>query len=550
MTLKNLFDNGCALYADRPAISFVNGTPLTYVEMKQETDKTIRLLGRMGIRKGDKVAVLSGNMPNWCITYFAVTSIGAVAVPILPDFHPEEVQSILQHSESKAVFVSAKLRASINDLQSDFLTHKIAIEDFSVISGDLSDEPMVAFEEPRESDTASVIYTSGTSGRPKGVMLTHRNITFDAEMCLHIQDVNKDDVFLSILPLSHTYENTIGFILPVMMGASIYYLEKPPSASVLIPALKKIRPTTMLSVPLVIEKIYRGQVLPELTKTKISKALYEHVAPFRKLMHRLAGIKLRKTFGGRLRFFGIGGAKLDAVTDRFLYEAGFPYAIGYGLTETAPLLAGANPSQVRYQAVGPAMHGIQVKIDNPDPHSGIGEVIAKGENVMQGYYKDSELTRSAFTDDGWFRTGDLGCFDSRNRLYLKGRLKNMILGASGENIYPEDIESVINNIRGVAESLVLERKGQLVAMVHLNMEELEKSYRQMRADTIQYISEKKEEWNKQKEEWNKQVDIFLEELKKDVNRRMNRFSQLHSVIAVSAPFEKTPTQKIKRYLYG
>ncbi len=550
MTLKRLFDNSCALYADRLAISFVNGIPMTYSEMKKKTDEIILLLGRMGIRKGDKVAILSGNMPNWCIAYFAVTSIGAVAVPILPDFHPEEIQSILRHSDSKAIFVSAKLRASIDNLQSAVLAHKVAIEDFSMISGDLSEAPVVAFEEPHESDTASIIYTSGTSGRSKGVMLSHRNITFDAEMCLYIQDINKEDVFLSILPLSHAYENTIGFVLPVMMGASVYYLEKPPSASVLIPALKKVQPTTMLSVPLVIEKIYRGQVLPELTKTKVTKALYEHVAPFRKLMHRLAGVKLRKTFGGRLRFFGIGGAKLDAVAERFLLEANFPYAIGYGLTETAPLLAGANPSQVRYQAVGPIMHGVELKIDNPDPRTGIGEVVARGENVMQGYYRDPELTRNAFTDDGWFRTGDLGCLDSKNRLTLKGRLKNMILGASGENIYPEDIESVINNVNGVVESLVLEQKGKLVAMVLLNMEELEKSYRQMREGTIQYISEKKEEWNIRKEEWNKQVDVFLEELKKNVNRRMNRFSQIHSVIVVSAPFEKTPTQKIKRYLYS
>ena len=549
MTLKELFDRSCAQYADRNAVSFVNGAPLKYSDMKHEVAKTTELLSRMGIRKGDKVAILSNNMPNWCIAYFAVTTTGAIAVPILPDFHPDEVQSIIQHSGSKAIFVSEKFQPNIANMQAETLSHVVAIEDFSMVSGELLDKPVASTELPVDSDTAAIIYTSGTTGRSKGVMLSHRNITFDAEMCLSIQDVNLNDVFLSILPLSHTYENTISFILPFMMGSSVYYLEKPPSASVLIPALEKIRPTTMLSVPLVIEKIYRNQVQAKFTASKPIKAMYEHFPPFRKLVHFLAGIKLRKTFGGRLRFFGVGGAKIDPVTERFLREASFPYAIGYGLTETSPMVAGSNPSQTRFQGIGRIMKGVQVKLDNPDPRTGIGEVLVKGENVMQGYYRDPEMTRSVFTDDGWFRTGDLGCFDKHNYLYMKGRIKSMILGASGENIFPEDIESVINNMRGVLESLVLEQKGKLVAMVCLNMEELENNYNQMRANTVQYISDKKEEWNKQKEELNKHVEDYVAELKVHVNNRVNRFSQIHSVIVVSMPFEKTPTQKIKRYLY-
>ena len=542
MTLKELLDRSCTIYADRKAISFVNGNPMTYSEMKTEVDKTTLLLLRMNIRKGDRVAILSGNMPNWCIAYFAITNMGAIAVPILPDFHQDEVHSIMQHSGSKAIFVSQKLQANVADLQSESLTHKIAIENFSILMGSLTDEPAGTIEAPVDADTASIIYTSGTTGRSKGVMLSHRNIIFDADQCLSIQDVNLNDVFLSILPLSHTYENTISFILPIMQGSSIYYLEKPPTASVLVPALKKIRPTTMLSVPLVIEKIFRNQVQAKFTASKPVKILYEYVAPFRKFVHFLAGIKLRKTFGGRLRFFGVGGAKLDATTERFLREARFPYAIGYGLTETAPMLAGSNPSQTFFQGIGKVMPGVQVKIENPDPRTGVGEVLAKGDNVMQGYYRDPELTRSVFTDDGWFRTGDLGCFDKRMRLSLKGRLKSMILGASGENIYPEDIESIINNARGVLESLVLVQKGKLVAMVCLNMEEMEKIYQQMRVNTMQYIADKKEEWNKQMED-------YIQELKEYVNHRVNKFSQIQSVILVPAPFEKTPTQKIKRYLY-
>ena len=550
MTLKELFDRSCSQHADRAAVSFVNGTPLTYADMKHEVEKTTELLGNIGVHKSDRVAVLSANMPNWCIAYFAIVGMGAVVVPILPDFHPDEIQNILQHSGSKAIFVSQKYSATIDQFQSETLTHKIAIEDFSLISGEYAiTSPPSGKSHPVETDTASIIFTSGTTGRSKGVMLSHRNITVNAEMCLQVTNTDKNDVFLSILPLSHAYENTLAFIMPFMMGASIYYLEKPPTASVLIPALEKVRPTSMASVPLVIEKLYRNQVQEKMKRLKPVWLLYNHFVPFRKIVHYFVGIKLRKTFGGRLRFFGIGGARIDAIVERFLREARFPYAIGYGLTETAPMIAGANPSQTCYQGIGKIMPEVYVKIDNPDARTGVGEILVQGENVMQGYYRDPELTRSVFTDDGFFRTGDLGCFDKKRRLYHKGRLKNMIVGASGENIYPEDIESVINNVWGVMESLVLEQKGKLVAMVCLNMEELEKNYHQMRVHTMQYFSDKKEEWSKQKEEWNKHVDVYIEDLKKYVNQRVNRYSQIHSVIVVTVPFEKTPTMKIKRYLY-
>jgi long-chain acyl-CoA synthetase len=571
MTLKELFDHSCTRYANRIAISFVDGTPLTYADMKHEVEKTSELLGRMNICRGDRVAILSGNMPNWGIAYFSIISRGAVVVPVLPDFHPDEVKNILQHSGSKAIFISEKLRHNIEDLQSKTMNHQIAIEDFSLISGELTDDPVAISELLKDTDTASIIYTSGTTGRSKGVMLSHRNITLNAEMCLQFHNVREDDVFLSILPLSHTYENTVSFILPIMMGSSIYYVDKPPTASVLIPALEKVKPTLMLSVPLIIEKIYRNQVQAKFTDSKLLKILYGYVAPFRKFVHYLAGKKLRKTFGGRLEFFGIGGAKLDPTVERFLREARFPYAIGYGLTETSPVLAGCNPSKVCHQAIGKVLEGVQVKIENPDPKTGVGEVLAKGETVMQGYYNEPELTSSVFTDDGWLRTGDLGYFDKHQRLFLKGRIKTMILGASGENIYPEDIESIINNFKGVLESLVLEQKGKLVAMVCLNMEELEKIVQQMHSNTIQFLSEKKEELikkkevlikkkevlnkkkeelNKKKDEINKQIDFFVKELKNHVNQHVNKYSQIHSVIIVPEPFEKTPTMKIKRYLYN
>ena len=255
----------------------------------------------------------------------------------------------------------------------------------------------------------------------------------------------------------------------------------------------------------------------------------------RLLLHRLAGRKLQATFGGQLRFFGIGGAKLDRTTEKFLREARFPYAIGYGLTETSPMLAGAAPFKTRLQASGPAMEGVSIRIENPDKHTGIGEVVVKGDNVMQGYFKEPELTRQVFTSDGWLRTGDLGCLDKKNYLHIRGRLKNIILGASGENIYPEDIESIINNIKYVLESLVIEQKGKLVALVHLNMEEMEEKINHLKSEAAQQINEK--------------IDQLLEEIKIYVNERVHKSSRLQAVMLQTVTFERTPTLKIKRYLY-
>jgi long-chain acyl-CoA synthetase len=254
------------------------------------------------------------------------------------------------------------------------------------------------------------------------------------------------------------------------------------------------------------------------------------------MLHRVAGKQLYKSFGGELKFFGIGGAKLDGVVERFLRDAKFPYAIGYGLTETSPVLAGTRPFKGTWQSTGPALKGVELKIHDPDPVTGEGEIWAKGDNVMKGYYKEPGITAEVLTEDGWFRTGDLGSFDKKNYLYIKGRLKNMIVGASGENIYPEEIESVINNFPNVIESVVIQQKGRLVALVHFNMEELEKKFQHLKEE----ISDKLETT----------LDEMREELHAYVNARVNSFSQLKAVVVYSEPFEKTATQKIKRFIYS
>jgi long-chain acyl-CoA synthetase len=539
LTLATVLQNSLQRYAHHPALSFVSGTPMTYAEFGDEVARVRAALRSRGVRPGDRVAILSHNMPNWGIAYFALASMGAVVVPLLPDFSRREIATFLEHAGCDALFVSAKLVGQVEGLELPRLRHRIQLDDLTMLTEGgaplwTQDMGTVPPADVQEEDLASIIYTSGTTGKSKGVMLTHRNLVFNAWKVQSIQPVTSSDVFLSILPLSHTYENTLGLILPVMQGAAVYYLEKPPTAAALLPALEKVRPTLMLSVPLVIEKVFKGRVLPQLTKNGLYRRIYG-TEKGRRFLHRMAGKKLRKTFGGRLHFFGIGGAKLDPIVERFLREAKFPYAIGYGLTETAPMLAGANPQTVRFQSTGPAMDGVELRIADPDPQTGEGEIQARSASVMRGYYNEPELTRAAFTDDGWLRTGDLGVFDADGHLSIKGRLKNMIVSSSGENIYPEEIESVINSVRFVLESLVMEKKGKLIAFVHLNYEEIEQHFAHLKEEAMHYVEQKAGE--------------ILRDLHVYVNANVSRFSQLAAVHEQRLPFEKTATQKIKRFLY-
>jgi long-chain acyl-CoA synthetase len=541
LTFPALLKRSADLYSDRPALAFVAETPITYHDFYERVLAVAALLEKSGVKPNDRVALLSANMPNWGVAYFAITWMGAVVVPLLPDFSKQEVENVLEHSEAKALFVSRALIAKVEKLKMAHLKTRIHIEDFSVCKGKevmfkLGEKPQKEYA-VEEDMLAAIIYTSGTTGKSKGVMLTHKNICSNAVASRTVQDIFPEDRFLSVLPLSHTYENTIGFLLPVISGASVYYLRKLPTPAVLLPALELVKPTLMLSVPLIIEKIYRGKILPTFNDKKVLKSLYG-VPFFRKILNRMAGKKLYKMFGGRLKFFGIGGAKLDKEVESFLREAKFPYAIGYGLTETSPLLAGVNPQHTKLQSTGPVLKGVTLKINNPDPKTGEGEIWAKGPNVMKGYYKEPELTKEVFTEDGWFKTGDLGFIDEDGYLFIRGRSKNVIIGPGGENIFPEDIESVINNYPHVQESLVLEMKGKLVALVHFNAEEVEMKYREMKekvADFSEFIEHKYEEMKKDVRDY--------------VNSKVNRFSKLSEVKVHKEEFVKTATKKIKRFLY-
>ncbi len=539
-TLPKLLEESFRKYGDRPALGTVGKEILTYSDLKNKIDSIVTLLESLGIEKGNKVAILSNNMPHWGVTYFAILTLGAVAVPLLPDFSTNEIVNILNHSESKAIFVSKNLLPKLPGTGMEFINQVISIEDFQILRD--SEGHNVKYEEGKkpskqhevhENDLAVIIYTSGTTGKSKGVMLSHRNIGFNALQASSVKVIKPTDKFLSVLPLSHTYENTIGFILPLINGASVYYLTKIPSPSVLLPALQQIRPTVMLTVPLIIEKIFYSKIKPAFTKSKIMRGLHRYTLS-RKILYRAAGKKLMKTFGGYLEFFGIGGAKLNPEVEQFLIEAKFPYAVGYGLTETAPLLAGFAPFTGKLQSTGPALKGVELQIHDPDPETGEGEIWARGPNVMMGYYKEPDLTREVITEDGWFRTGDLGIIDDDGYLFIRGRLKNVIIGPAGENIYPEEIEAVINTFEHVLESIVVEEEGKLVALVHFDREEIQKKYDDLKEGLIDIESKCAE---------------IVENLKNYINEKVSRFSKVHKVVPHREEFVKTATKKIKRFLY-
>lgn len=528
-TLMKLYEYSTEAYWDRPLSQYVDGSEsYTYGSFKQKCDLISQRLSRFGISAGDKVGILSQNMPNWAVAFFSLTAFGRVAIPILPDASENEVSNILTHSDSKAIFISKNQLSKLSPEIQDRLTLIIDIETFGFIKKDDN-----AFQcdgwvkDPQADDLATIIYTSGTTGHAKGVMLSHRNLCHNIIEAFKAHKCSRRDRFLSILPLAHTYEMSIACLYPIFVGASVYYLKKPPTPSVLMAAMKKIRPNVMCSVPLIIEKVYRNSVLPTIRNSRILSWL-EKSWPW--LLYRLVGGRLYKSFGGRLHFFGIGGSKLDSTVEEFLIKCRFPYAIGYGLTETAPLVCNAMVGKTKVGSIGIASYGVEVRLADINPETGEGEIQVRGQNVMLGYYRDPERTIGVIDEDGWFRTNDVATVDKDGYYFIKGRLNNTILGASGENIYPEEIEMVINDFEGVNESLVMEREGKLVALVKFDDNVLD--------------------WDQAAE------DKFFENLQarktavlEYVNKKVGKNSKINEVEAMKEPFEKTATQKIRRFKY-
>jgi long-chain acyl-CoA synthetase len=474
----------------------------------------------------------------------------------MTDFTAEQISTILEHSESKILIVSRRFAPKVPAEGEKRII--VSLEDFwaAGIAPIALDRVAESFVSPPidADDLASILYTSGTMGKPKGVMLTHRNLVYNAWSATIFTVMRRTDRLLSILPLAHSYEFTIGFLIPIMHGSAVYYLDRPPSATALLPALAAIKPTIMLSVPLVIEKIFRSGIKPALGRI----FLYKFKA-LRPAFDWMAGLKLKKTFGGKLRFFGIGGAPIAADVETFLHNAHFLYSIGYGLTEAAPLLTGNKPGKVRLHTTGIPATGVSLRIADARPDTGEGEIQARGPNIFPGYYKDPIRTAESFSSDGWFRTGDLGVMNAYGRITVRGRLKTMILGASGENIYPEEIEAVLNASPYVLESLVYGDEKGLTALVQLKPEVLE-SFAARVQDEIESaevaaatlaaaIGFAAQQAEASIESVEKRAGEILDRIKKETNCRLAAFSRLARVELQAVPFEKTPKQSIKRFLY-
>ncbi|HBT96544.1 MAG TPA: long-chain fatty acid--CoA ligase [Desulfobulbaceae bacterium] len=549
MTLNYVLDAGAEKFADRPAIGMAMETPISYATMRRQVLLLAERLLRDGVEKGDRLAILAENSEKWGIAYFAIVRIGAVAVPILPDMPEGDVHHILSEMRVKAIFVSSRQLEKIEEIKQPIAGKVITLDDYQgraevmpIVpfsdylreAGELyTEEAPLAFPEVGEDDLAAILYTSGTSGYSKAVMLTHKNLTANAYAASILMKTSPEWKFLSILTMAHTYEFTTGFIVPLICGCSVVYAGKAPTPAILQKICQHEKPQVIFAVPLVMEKIYKKRVLPSIEKSRVLSFLCRY-RPGRSFVYRKIGARLLEFFGGKLKLMGLGGAPLNPEVERFLAEARFPYLVGYGLTECAPLLAGGpfGDETIAIGSTGKPLAGVDIRIANPDPQTGIGEIQAAGPNIMQGYYGNPEATGEALSPGGWLSTGDLGCFDEAGNLYVKGRSKNIIVLSNGENVYVEPIEHRINAFPWVAESLVLENAGKLEAWVYPDYEQIDEGTGgQSVSERYHYIAR------------------LIEELRKTINEQVAPSSRLARILERREPFVKTATHKIKRYLY-
>jgi long-chain acyl-CoA synthetase len=541
-TINGLVAATISRHPGRPALGFAYAPPLTYAQLGAAIRALAAALTLRGVGSGQTVAILAENSPQWGIAYLAITGCGATAVPILPEFPEADIHHILREAQVRFLFTSGRLIAKVLEFGSHPMSGIYTLDDSdpehrhatATLAELLAQGAAVAAETLaliRPEDTAAIIYTSGTSGHAKAVMLSHANIVANCASARAIIAIPPGATFLSILPLAHTYEFTLGFVLPLASGGRVVYGDKPPTPAVLERICAHERPHAICAVPMVMEKIHKKRVLPAIQASFWLRHLVR--LPWgRRLVMRQIGSRLRAFFGGALQVMAIGGAALHADTETFLREAGLPFMAGYGLTETAPLLA-AGPvgdPTVAFGSVGPPVPGVEIRIDAPAPESGIGQILARGQNIMQGYYQNPVLTAETIDPEGWLHTGDLGFIDQAGNLHIKGRSKSVIVLANGENIYPEAIEERINAIPQVVDSLVVARDDRLEALVYLDYELVDQEAKGREAQRLH-------------------VQQLLATIKSTVNQGLPAYSRLHQVRERSDPFIKTATLKIKRYLY-
>ena len=496
----------------------------------------------LGIQKGDKIAVLGRNSAHWGAVFLSAISAGLVAVPILPDFNKENTNHIINHSESKIVIGAKSLLDKIELAKSPNLKMVIVLEDFSFHSANDEDlkyklidgfhyyqdnklsKAAFEFEEQKPEDLCVISYTSGTSGTTKGVMIPERSLVSNIVFGQENMPLKPGDKIVSFLPMAHVYGLVFEFLFPVTLGCHITFLSKMPSPTILTNVFAAVKPHLILSIPLVIEKIYKKRLLPTLQKPLI-KVLLKVPGISGILLKKVRG-KLVDTFGGRFFEIVVGAAPLSADVEKFFRRIKFPFTIGYGMTECGPLISYAAWNKTRPSSAGKIVDRMEVRIDSEDPFNVVGEIQVKGENVMLGYYKNEEITNQSFTNDGWLKTGDLGVIDENNFIYIRGRSKNMILGPSGQNIYPEEIEAKLNNEAFIAECVVTEREGRLVALVYPDFEAMK----------VKKVDEA-------------DLPEIMEANRKKVNNEIAKYEQIARIELVKEEFEKTPKKNIRRFKY-
>ena len=514
----------------------------THGEVAQQVRRFHKLFRLLGIQQGDKIAIASRNCSNWVVAYMAIMSYKAVAVTLLQDFKAEDLAHLIEHSDSKMLIVGPYVWRELQHQQLPELQAIMSMDDYSFIQlaepyqGNVEHvmtEPSTLTEntffslvqdgEINLDSLALINYTSGSTGSPKGVMITHRSLSNNVENGQHILPVEPGQRVVSMLPLAHMFGQLADFLYPFSAGATIYYLTKAPTPSILLKAMADVKPYLVATVPLVIEKIHKKKLDPLLSKPVLK--FFWHMPGIMNIIRGHVKKSLVKAFGGQVRYFLCGGAAMNPVVEKCLMDVNFPLSIGFGMTECGPLVSGTVPKYFRRRSCGQPVPNMEAKIDCPN-EKGEGEILVRGENVMIGYYKNDEATRAAFTEDGWFRTGDMGVLDADGSLFIKGRTKCMILGPSGQNIYPEEVETVLNSQPYVVDSLVIEDDGGLTALIYPDFQQGAKDGMDQRA-FLQYIKDQLPEWNKE----------------------LPNYAKLKKIEVMSEDFERTPKKSIKRYLY-
>ena len=527
---------------NRPALGNFRGELFTFGEVATNIAKLHLLYEKSGLKKGDKVALCAKNSARWGVAFFSANTYEAVVVPILADFHPESVNSLVDHSESKVLFTDADIWAKLDIQKMPQIQAVVSTADFKLLYAadekiqKANDELDALFAEKypdgfsaadvnyptdNDKDLAIINYTSGTTSAPKGVMLRYECLSANVEFGQKRLPSYPEDKVVSMLPMAHMYGMMYELIYPLCGGSSIYYLGKTPTPALLLGAMAEVKPYLVVTVPLVMEKIFKSKVAP-IVKKPIMKVICA-IPGINQLIFKKVRSSLLGAFGGNVREIIMGGAALNPEVEKWFKKFKLPFTVGYGMTEAAPLMAYEDWWDFAPKSCGKAVDTVEVRIDSEDPYKMVGEIQARGINIMSGYYKNEEATSAAFTADGWMRTGDLGLLDKKGNIFIKGRSKNMILSANGQNIFPEEIEAVINNQPYVIESVVVDRKHSLVGLVYIDKDKLQ-------ADGLD-------------------IEVQVALIKSEVNKSMPAYSKIAKIEIMDSPFEKTPKMSIKRFMY-